>query len=269
MNQPCRKTTCRRPDGFTLIELIIVLVLLGILGTMGADFIALAFKGFSNTNARTAIYEEGSLALLRLERDLHNAVPNAVMPTAAAGAAELRFGMIDEAAMGAGADRVFGLYTQPASEFPTWTLTDAEPTATPAANRVISVYNRNWTDFAGGSRLFKTTAPAGPGPIMTFSEPITDPSPRQRYYMTDRVVRFRWDSGSKVLFRSRDQVTESGAGDFSTATEIPLATDVSSLVFYYAPGTLTRNGVVSVNFAISRNNETVNFHKEINIRNAP
>ena len=39
--------------------------------------------------------------------------------------------------------------------------------------------------------------------------------------------------------------------------------------FTYNPGTSTRNSVVSIHFAISRNNETVNFHKEVQIRNVP
>ena len=45
--------------GFTLIELVIVIVLLGIIGSMGADFISQAFIGFSKTNSRMEIFEEG------------------------------------------------------------------------------------------------------------------------------------------------------------------------------------------------------------------
>ena len=39
--------------------------------------------------------------------------------------------------------------------------------------------------------------------------------------------------------------------------------------FTYAPGTSSRNSMVAIHFAIARNDETVNFHKEIEIRNVP
>ncbi|HSR35967.1 MAG TPA: prepilin-type N-terminal cleavage/methylation domain-containing protein, partial [Desulfurivibrionaceae bacterium] len=99
--------------GFTLVELIIVIVLLGILGTMSAEFITQAFKGFADTDARTELYEEGQIVLARMERELRITVPNAVQVEA--GNSAMQFGMIDENAMTCPAtadpqDCVFGQY---------------------------------------------------------------------------------------------------------------------------------------------------------------
>jgi hypothetical protein len=85
-----------------------------------------------------------------------------------------------------------------------------------------------------------------------------------------------------VLSRSTPTVTAGGA--LSTIDEKPqiLAQNVepalnpskiapnNKLAFFtYDPGTSTRNSVVSIHFAISRNGETVNFHKEVQVRNVP
>ncbi len=71
--------------GFTIIELIMVIVILGILGLAGADFISTAFRGFANTSGRLEIYEEGKVALLKMEKELQNAIPNAVCVVGAGG----------------------------------------------------------------------------------------------------------------------------------------------------------------------------------------
>jgi len=112
----------KKQNGFTLIELIIVIVLLGIVGAMGAGFISQAFKGFFDTDVRMEIYEEGKTAMVRMEREIHIALPNAIIAldktalppyddvvnNAGFGNAII-FGEIDETKMAG----VFGQYTDP------------------------------------------------------------------------------------------------------------------------------------------------------------
>ncbi|MCX5863658.1 MAG: prepilin-type N-terminal cleavage/methylation domain-containing protein [Deltaproteobacteria bacterium] len=273
----------KRKNGFTLIELIIVIVLLGIVGAMGAGFISSAFKGFFDTDARMEMYEEGKTALVRMEREIHIAVPNAVDVSIAGDT--ISFGVIDETAM----TGVFGQYME---EHPTDTKTITDQTAPlpvinpqyPILHTLISIYNTTWEDFAvtANNRVYNIITPAIP-PLdpktMTLDRNIGPASPYGRYYaVRPEAVRFSVANG--VLSRSTATVTAgSNLGGFggaqTLAQHVQQAIDpiTSNPIHYftYEPGTSARNSVVVIHFAIHRTetDETVNFHKEIQIRNVP
>ncbi|EKD39254.1 MAG: hypothetical protein ACD_75C00463G0004 [uncultured bacterium] len=262
--------------GFTLIELIIVVVLLGIVGAMGAGFISEAFKGFFAADVRMEMYEEGKSALVRMEREIHIALPNAVQePFDSDGDAiddTISFGVVDETAMANAG--VFGQYEQ---EYPTDNTFITDRNAA-LQNGLVSIYNTGWDVFVDGSRIYSISSWSG-RQINFDPETIGPASPHGRYYaLHPQAVRFIIENG--VLNRRTTAVTTAGitVADFNNdalANPQPLARNVipsNNLPFFtYAPGTSTRNSVVIIHFAIKRpeTGETVNFHKEIQIRNVP
>lgn len=261
-----------RQGGFTLVELIIVIVLLGILGTMGAEFITQAFKGFSDTDARTEIYEEGQLVLSRMERELRIALPNAI--DVEPGSNGLEFGMIDENAMTCPAaadpqDCVFGQYidNNPAGKQFIRDQTNPLPVGS-----IVSIYNRNWSDFSSTDpnqrRLYRVTSITAPTNRMDLDRNVIAASPGSRFYAVHQAVRY-YLSGT-TLTRATiaiDNTNYLAALAFPTGN--PLAENVSSLTFDFTPGSLTSSALVSIRFTIDRNGEALDFHKEVQIRNAP
>ncbi len=265
--------------GFTLMELIIVIVLLGIIGALGAEFISQAFKGFFDTEVRLEMYEEGKAAMVRMEREIHIAVPNAVQEPFDSDADSvddiISFGMIDERAM----IPIFGQYTQ---EHPTGTPTITDRTTALPVNTLVSIYNTEWAIFNNGSRTYRVTAVNGN--TMTLERNIGPSSPYNRYYAV-RPQAVRFQVIGTTLFRSTATVTANGAvGAFGNPH--PLAQNVHPAIdpdplkippnnklpyFTYEPGTSTRNSLVIIHFAIQRpeTGETVNFHKEVQVRNVP
>jgi MSHA biogenesis protein MshO len=74
--------------GFTLVEAIIVIVIMGIVGGMVGIFIAMPVRGFQDSAARAELTDIADLALRRMARDIRLAVPNSVRVNAAGTAIE-------------------------------------------------------------------------------------------------------------------------------------------------------------------------------------
>lgn len=65
-------------NGFTLIELIMVIVLIGALASVSSMFIAQPLEGFIGVNRRVALVDIAQTALQRMTREMRDALPNSV-----------------------------------------------------------------------------------------------------------------------------------------------------------------------------------------------
>ncbi|ADE12826.1 PulJ/GspJ family protein [Sideroxydans lithotrophicus] len=77
--------------GFTLVEMIIVIVITGIIGGMVAIFLRSPVQGYMDSSRRAEMTDIADTALRRLARDLHTAVPNSVRLPAPAGSSYVEF----------------------------------------------------------------------------------------------------------------------------------------------------------------------------------
>lgn len=272
-----KKTKSRQKEaGFTLIEIIVVIVVLGLLGVMGGDFISQAMKGFVQTGSRLELYEEGKSMLAKMERELHDMLPNGICVTNNGGAScvadgtagnEVLFGMIAENSMRV--NKMVGKYTESVEDIlaEPEALTDKNGTATPPVGSVVSVYNSSWVDFSSGNRLHRISAASGAG--MTLGSGVDSPSPHGRYYLVNRGVSYKYDGAAKKVVRKTVAVSATGVGSFSGAVAYPMALDVTDCRFYYAHPSLARNGIVSMVLTLSKNGEEIQMHKEIHVKNVP
>ncbi|MBI4808361.1 MAG: prepilin-type N-terminal cleavage/methylation domain-containing protein [Nitrosomonadales bacterium] len=81
----------RSQCGFTLVEMIIVIVITGIIGGMVAMFIRAPVQGYVDSSRRAEMTDIADTALRRLARDLRTAVPNSVRLPTPAGSTYIEF----------------------------------------------------------------------------------------------------------------------------------------------------------------------------------
>jgi MSHA biogenesis protein MshO len=78
----------RRQRGFTLIEAVVVIVVLGVLATVVAVFIRAPVQAYADAVGRAEVSDQADLALRRMARDIRLALPNSVRVSADRAAVE-------------------------------------------------------------------------------------------------------------------------------------------------------------------------------------
>lgn len=112
-------TRSKHSAGFTLVEMIMVIVIVGVIAAMVAVFIKAPVEGYFSTVRRAALTEEADSALRFVARDLQSALPNSIACTSTSTSSGLQFltvrsgGRYREAPSSAGTETplVFGTAT--------------------------------------------------------------------------------------------------------------------------------------------------------------
>lgn len=258
----------REQVGFTLIELIMVIILLAIVATISVRFVGLSTGSAIDTGARQQRSLAGVVISEQISRALRTALPTSVrtngpciewMPTVAA-------------------SNYLNL-----PQGPTPDSFDAVPLANGAsANGRIVVYGYGGNLYSPsnpGPLSPPATLPAGTGPVtVTFdggaSHRFTGNSPERRFYVVDNPMSFC--QYGRFLYRYKNYGIQSSIATGLPAgmpdREVLAATlKANSVVFKVVPPTLKRAAVVSVEFVLEDpdSGESTTVHQEVQIRNVP
>lgn len=258
-----------RQSGYTLIELIMVIVLLSIVATVSVRFVGLSTQGALDTSARQLRALQSVVISEQLTRDLREAFPLSVRSTGSC---------IEWLPMEAGTNYL-NLPTTDVSQIEIAEF--AQPLS--ASNRRVVIYGYGTTTgdiYTGAnpgpvssliSSINNTAVPGSPATIsLSASHRFNSTSPARRLFLVGEPVSI-CQSG-RFLYRYSGYAPASTQPDPPTVTPEVLAASVTGTVdFRFLPATLQRAAVVQFTFDLvsADGSETTTVSQEVQIHNVP
>lgn len=278
--------------GFTLVEMIIVIILLGILAGLGVQFVRPAVDAYSASIKRQGLTAEADLVARRLERDLHAALPNSLRVSAITSGFALEFIPVT----GGGMYRVFpttvtGSTGKDVLRFDgadsSFNVVGPAPVYASGQSLVISNLGEgSGSDaYAGTNRSVVSSSNNNASLFSSDDSPHTVafgaiqfpvPSAASRFQIVDTPVTYVCDTAAKTLQRRANygwntlQVATPTGAATATLTNL-LAPTTAGCTVRYASGSLTsRTGLVSVELRLTNSSgESLDMIVQVNVPNEP
>ncbi len=288
MNRPAIQS------GFSLVELIVVVVLLGVLASGAGLLIVRPIEAYDDQVRRQQLVDQGEMALRQIARDVRRALPNSIRVTpVGAGFAVEMVNTIDGARY---RDEVGGEFTT-ANDTLEFAAADTDfnllglfntPGLLAAGQRLV-IYNTSaagiYSDAAlnnnpgivttaGTTLTLSTNTPAteddehhvNMAPAFQFAQQ----SPGQRVFVIDGPTSYICNPASNQIVRYSNYA-------FSAAQPTPPVGGTSGVVISqlsgcdmtYNPGTSQRGGILTVEITITDSGESINLLHQVHVVNVP
>ena len=271
-----------RSSGFTLIEMVMVIVLLGILAGILAPVITQNITAYTATQARSDLINRGRIALGRLARELHQAVPNSVNvinPTTAEFVTSSVGGLYvdrNETRISNGSCAIAKRF-RPGFSLNTLCLlhTNDNAVAPFLSADVLVIANSSVTELRTGITRVALTGvtPASPLWTVTFANhTFPNSSPGMHYSIVDSTHEVGL-SGTGINWLVNTGYNATYDNIANNLTSQPLLIDginaagANGGVLF--DGSQLANGVLIVTLDLIDGNETITVQEEIYVRNTP
>lgn len=262
-------------QGFTLVELVAVIVLLGVIGAATTQFIRSSVGIYQDTARRDALTQMGRFAVERVSRELRRALPGSIRVNNQASMHCVEFMPIQAASN----------YLGKVSEAPaisSVTAVDFNYVFTVGDKLAIYTIENNDVYAAGSQAIANiSSATAGSGGQQTISlssaNQFPQESPSTRFYIINQYVSFCATNGRLIRYEyatSSASQPSPPVGGVILAEAIRLQNQSGNVVnvFEFLPGTLQRAGIIRLNFNFRDDvvtDEWVQFSQDVSIRNTP
>lgn len=280
-----------RSRGFTLIELIVVVVILGVVGVGIASFVRSSMQIYIDVGEREQLLTESRFALERLSRELRTAVPNSVRLSGNSTEHCIEFVPINWSSV------YTVLPLQPSSDtlleivFPT--DIDGNVFQFSGGDNFAVVYPLRPSDVYDASnqkrQLISACSDDGDGDCstkengvetmdLTVASSFPEASPASRAYLVNRSVSFCVTGGRLVRFEN-DIVAAQASSPVNSPIIAEHVVNTLSANPALAPGaddpfrifeaSLQANAVVQIRLRFEDNEEIIGYQQEVHLANVP
>ncbi|MEW6981168.1 PilW family protein [Colwelliaceae bacterium 6471] len=281
----------KKIKGFTLIEMVMVMVLLGVMAVGIGSFISLATQTYVNVSARDELIASARFAIERMNREIRNAVPNSIRIADSANIQCIEFVPILASTTYIDIPVAPEPNLNEISVIPFVGEDGNDYSCGPTCLDLVTVYPLTTTDiynqsFIGIGKSFRVNSFTPTAGVNEWTIPLAPP-------LVGSGILFDADSPTKRAYFFRDPVSYcvnnqhelirySGHGYNSTPLTIPTgasslmaenlmspAPPTSKIPFSITNATLTRNAIVQISLGFERDGEIIVFDHEIHVANVP
>ncbi len=269
----------RKSSGFTLVEMVAVIVLLGILSVGSVSFLRSGVEIYRDTHRRNTLAQQGRFAVERISREVRNALPGSVRAGSDGGTQCLEFMPVEAASsyLGAVADS-----DQPTFEAVDFTFTDSAVTGYRVAVFTLdetAVYAASSNALASLDQV-STVSDDQRTVMLDAPHLYANESPQQRFYIVKDRISFCASDGvlrRYVGYADSDDVQDIPPSVAVSGSSALLAENIrladssgaAVTVFSFSAGTLHRSGVVHLDLRFEENNEWIPYSQAVFLRNTP
>lgn len=261
----------RREQGFTLIELITVMVVVGILAAMTTDIITLPVRSYLDLQRRTTLVDSAETTLRLMQRDIRRALPNSIritgggttlelLHTAAGGryrakpAGDGSGDSLDFTAADGSFDVIGSLSSAPSGELVIYNLGEMSADA-----------------YAGNNRATIKNTSTATLITLTSAKQFPLQSPLQRFFIVDTPITYRCDTAARTLMRySGYGITAAQADPPAGVAGQLQANNIGSCAFAYTSAVASRSGLVTLRITLTDSaGESTTLIHQVHVDNAP
>ncbi len=278
------KSKSKTSDGFTLVEMVVVITIVGILAAGAALFIRNPTQAFIDSENRANLTDRADTALRRMARDIRNALPNSVRTTTSGLDSFIEFVPVKSAG------RYRAAYGKPTdTDNPLDFTLSADsfdvlgPSVTVTAGDKLVIYNLgipgsdvyDENNIIDGSNVHPLLSVGNNLSTLSYNGgAFPQGSPSSRFFVVSTPVSYACDMTNHVLlmysgYATRAAQPASVLALNGLATARVLATNLSKCQVNYVPGVLQRSGVITIYLGFTQDVAAVTLMHQVNVVNSP
>lgn len=265
--------------GFTLIELIMVIVIVGILATMTTDIITLPIKSYIDIERRTTLVDTAETTLRRMQRDIRRALPNSIrissgttlelLHTSDGGRYRAKLAsdgsgdIADFTGFDSSFDILGSLSAVPAGDVVIYNL-DSSSTGTTTDPNAYDGDNRATIDNTSTVNSM----------VLSSAKSFPFSSPQQRFFIVDTPITYSCASNELRRYDNSIDASYSISNTAPTLAslnyKLQAKADSLSCSFSYDAGTATRGGLVTLEITLTDDaGESAELIHQVHVDNMP
>jgi MSHA biogenesis protein MshO len=262
-----------RNRGFTLLEAIVAIVILGILGGVVAVFIKAPFDAYIAEANRAVLTDAADGAIRRITRDVSSVLPNSLRSTTGASTSCVEMLPV----VGGGRYR-YQTSSTATGDILDFTISDTSFDVLgqvrlgnlPTGTNLVAIYNLGiaGADAYNGDNTATITSASTTSVGFSAGKQFPFASPAKAFSIIQNTSVVYYCSGTG-LYRTTQAISGTKMAACPASGGTLLVDNVSSCNFYYLPAVNARDGILAISLALTRDGETINLYEQVMVSNVP